>query len=272
MAALASVLLVVTLSLLINRIATVALTLTGLSRQAASFQARSAFTGVGFTTNEAEQVVTHPVRRRIVMWLMLLGNAGVVTTISSLLLTFVGTAGSAEWLLRLLILGIGLAILWILATSKWIDRYLSRVIHWALRKWTRLDIRDYNRLLHLSGDYTVTELKVQPDDWLANRRLNNLDLKQEGIAVLGINRENGRYVAAPKGDTCVFPHDTLILYGKLSLINELDQRGANMAGEQAHYRAVNEQERTLAKQDRDEARHEVKQRRDGSYRSKSKKH
>ena len=87
MAALVSVLIVLTLSLLINRIATVALTLTGLSRQVASFQSRSAFTGVGFTTGEAEHIVSHPVRRRIIMLLMLLGNAGVVTTISSLLLT-----------------------------------------------------------------------------------------------------------------------------------------------------------------------------------------
>lgn len=266
MVALASVLIVLTLSLLINRIATVALTLTGLSRQAASFQARSAFTGVGFTTNEAEQVVAHPVRRRIIMLLMLLGNAGVVTTISSLLLTFINTVGPREWLLRLLILGIGLCILWFLAGSKWIDRYLSRLIHWALRKWTRLDVRDYNRLLHLSGDYTVTELEVQPDDWLANRQLNNLRLKQEGITVLGIHRQNGRYVGAPKGDTYIHPNDTLILYGKLPLLNELDQRNADLAGERAHRRAVSEQEQTLAKQDRDEAKDEAKQKRKDRYR------
>lgn len=93
MAALASVLIVLTLSLLVNRIATAALALTGLSRQAAQFQARSAFTGVGFTTNEAELITTHPVRRRIVMLLMLLGNIGIVTSISSLLLTFINTEG-----------------------------------------------------------------------------------------------------------------------------------------------------------------------------------
>lgn len=143
MAALASVLIVLTLSLLVNRIATAALALTGLSRQAAQFQARSAFTGVGFTTNEAELITTHPVRRRIVMLLMLLGNIGIVTSISSLLLTFINTEGTLQSLLRLLILGIGLLVLWVLATSPWIDRYLSRVIDWALRRWTHLDIRDY---------------------------------------------------------------------------------------------------------------------------------
>ena len=77
MVALASVLIFTALSLLVTHVATVALTLTGLSRQLAQIQARSAFSGVGFTTTEAEQVVNHPVRRRIIMLLMLLGNWGV---------------------------------------------------------------------------------------------------------------------------------------------------------------------------------------------------
>lgn len=89
MIAIFSLLVVLILSLLITRIATVALTLTGLSRESARFQARSAFTGVGFATHEAENVVNHPVRRRILMLLMLLGNAGIVTVIASMILAFV---------------------------------------------------------------------------------------------------------------------------------------------------------------------------------------
>ena len=49
-----SVLVVLLVSLLIARVGTVALTVTGMSREAARFQARSAFFGVGFTTGEAE--------------------------------------------------------------------------------------------------------------------------------------------------------------------------------------------------------------------------
>ena len=45
----------------LTRIATVALQLTGLSKANARFQARSAFTGVGYTTSEAEDTVNHPV-------------------------------------------------------------------------------------------------------------------------------------------------------------------------------------------------------------------
>ena len=84
MVAIISLLTVLVLSLLVVRVATVALTLTGLSKQLARFQARSAFTGSGFTTTESEKVVHHPVRRRIIMLLMLLGNAGIVTAMSSL--------------------------------------------------------------------------------------------------------------------------------------------------------------------------------------------
>jgi len=47
------------------------------------------FTGVGFTTSESEKVVSHPVRRRILLMLMLLGNAGIVTAVSSLIVSFV---------------------------------------------------------------------------------------------------------------------------------------------------------------------------------------
>lgn len=253
MAALISLLTVISLSLLITRIATVALTLTGLSRESAKFQARSAFTGVGFTTNEAEQVVSHPVRRRILMLLMLLGNVGVITTISSLILTFLNTASKQQWLVRSLTLGIGLAVLWVLATSKWIDRYLSRLINWALQRWTRLNVRDYASLLRLSGDYTVMEMEVQPDDWLADRELGELGLRQEGVVVLGIQRENGRYVGAPKGHTHICPGDVLILYGRLPLLNELDQRGADWTGEQSHQKAVAQQQRNLVQQDREEA-------------------
>lgn len=57
MVALISFLFVIATSLLITHIAAVALTLTGLSSDIARFQARSAFTGVGFTTKEAEKVV-----------------------------------------------------------------------------------------------------------------------------------------------------------------------------------------------------------------------
>ena len=94
MAALVSVFAIVVLSLLITRFAVLVLVVTGLSWESARFQARSALTGSGFTTSESEAVVDHPVRRRVIMRLMLIGNAGIVTVIASLVLSFRG--GSAD--------------------------------------------------------------------------------------------------------------------------------------------------------------------------------
>jgi len=189
MIAILSLLVIVIFSLVIVRVATIALSLTGLSHQLARFQARSAFTGSGFTTNESEKVMQHPVRRRIIMLLMLLGNAGLITAISSLILSFMSTREatgitSTVWF-RLTLLAAGLIGLWIIAHSQWVDRRLSQLITWALKRWTNLEVQDYAELLHLSGDYAVAELVVEADDWLANRTLIELKLTDEGVLVPG---------------------------------------------------------------------------------------
>lgn len=208
-----ALLVAVGLALLVTRIATVALTLTGLSRESARFQARSAFSGSGFTTTEAESVVTHPVRRRIVMLLMLLGNVGIVTVVATLVLSFIEQpSGSQKWVAVYLIAG--LVILWIIALSGWVDREMSKVIEWALGKWTRLEVRDYESLLHVATGYGVAEAMVDADGFLAGKTLAELKLRQRGILVLGIHRRNDGYEGAPKADTRIESGDTLIVYGQ----------------------------------------------------------
>jgi Trk-type K+ transport system membrane component len=80
---------VLALSILIARIATVALMHTRLARESAKFQTRSAFTGVGFTASESDKAVSHPMHRWILRVLMLFGNAGIVTAVSSMIISFV---------------------------------------------------------------------------------------------------------------------------------------------------------------------------------------
>jgi len=253
-----AVLTVLSLSLLVTRIAATALTLTGLSREAARFQARSAFTGTGFTTREAEKVVDHPVRRRIITLLMITRSAGIVSIIISLILSFGGSAEESEKLYRFLWLIAGLVALWAAASSRYIDRYLSRCIEWAFRKWTDLDTRDYQGLLKLSGEYAVKELAVKAQDWLADKTLKNCRLTEEGVIVLGIYRDNGDYVGAPTADTRIYAGDLLILYGRSGALQELDQRREDSAGEAAHERAVSRQRQHVAAQEAQEEAHQRK--------------
>ena len=198
MVSIISLLFVVIVSLLITRVAAVALTFTGLAWESARFQARSAFTGVGFTTSESESIVNHPVRRRIVMLLMLFGNVGFVTAISALMLSFIGAQNVSQGIFRFTVLTGGLAALWTASRSRWVDERVSRLIARALWRWTSLDVRDYANLLHLCGeDYGVAEIMVEPQDWLAGRRLGELSLPEEGVLVLGVQRDDGSYTGAP---------------------------------------------------------------------------
>ena len=237
MAAIASVLVVILLSLLIARVATVALTLTGLSAEAARFQARSALSGTGFTTSEAEDVVGHPVRRRIVMALMLIGGAGLVTVIATLMLSFSG-AGDGQALDRILLLLGGLTAVWLLARSSWVDRRLSWVIAKVLNRWTDLDARDYGALLHLSDRYAVGEIAVREGDRLAERLLDELDLREEGVVVLGLTLADGAWVGSPTADVHIRAGDRVLAYGPAAQLRELDRRPAGAEGQRVHDRAV----------------------------------
>ena len=251
MTAILSLLLVVSLSILVTRIAAVALRHTGLARQTARFQARSAFSGAGFTTSESEKVVNHPVRRRIVLTLMLLGNAGIVTAVSSLILAFVagGDAGMAlSYKIGLLVAG--LVLLWALATSNWVDRLLSRLVDRALQRFTHLDVGDYEGLLHLAGDYRIVEVQVEAGGWLEDRPLGDLRPGDEGVLVLGVVTTDGEWLGTPAADIRPRQGDTLIVYGRTSAIRNLTQRRAG--DQRAHRDAVAEQAR-IAEQERREA-------------------
>ena len=245
MIAILSLLLVLCISILVNRIATVALTHTGLSRESARFQARSAFSGVGYTTQEAESVVNHPVRRRILMLLMLLGNAGIVAAASSMILAFVQTARSDRLWLRIALLVAGILLLWALANSRWVDRHLSNVVTWMLKRFTDLDVRDYAGLLQIGGDYQVVEMLVEGTDWLANKTLRDAKLRREGVIVLGVMRKDATYLGVPQPATAKAPGDVLLRYGRNASLEALDQRRAGIGGELAHTDAVAEQERVL---------------------------
>lgn len=240
MVALISLLVIVTVSIIIVRIGAVALTMTGISKDLAVFQAQSAFSGVGFTTDESESVVKHPVRRRIIRGLMLMGNAGLTSAIAGLILTFYRGTGQ-DLALRLGLVVGGLALLWLISTSRLVDRMLTRLIKAGLNKFAKLEIRDYARLLEVNKGYTVSELEVEDHDWLCNRKLHELALTKEGVLVLGVRRSEGEYLGAPHGNTIIQCGDILTCYGREKLLQALASRSAGIRGDSEHATAMEEQ-------------------------------
>jgi hypothetical protein len=234
--------------ILVMRIATIMFIHTGLSRESASFQALSALSGVGYTTAEAEKIVNHPVRRRILFVLLIAGNAGIVTAVSSLILTFVLPDTHFTLIEKLLLLFGGLSFLLFLAMSSWANRILQVIVSWLLRRFTRLDVQDYSSLLRLAGEYQVGELWVKEDDWLVGKNLGEAGLHMEGILVLGFRRADGTYIGVPGAKTKILAGDTLIVYGRESSLAGLDEREGGRLGDIEHFDAIEAEKQVAEKE------------------------
>jgi len=215
MIALFSLFTIIVLSILVVRIGTTALELTGLSAEIAAFQAQSAFSGVGFTTSESEMIVTHPVRRRIVRGLILLGSAGITSSMAALVLTFVGETGK-DIALRGAGLAAGVLFILLIARSRLVNVLMKRLIMRALKRWTKLQIYDYEQLLGLGHGYTISRIRIHANSPFCNKQLSEVK-PEEGILVLAIyRREAGRetHLGAPHGDTVIRAGDALICYSQ----------------------------------------------------------
>ena len=86
--------------------------------------------------------------------------------------------------------------------------------------------------------YSIHELYVRSGDWMADRKLMDLKLPDEGVLVLGIVRDHDTFLGTPRGETEVKAEDTLILYGRNDDIASLDQRRKGPGGNIEHAEAV----------------------------------
>ena len=237
--------LVVSLSALITKISTILLVHTGLSTESAKFQSRSAYTGVGFSTSESEKIMDHPVRRRIIFNLMIIGNAGIVTVMSSLILTFVLPETLASKLYGLTIVVVGMIVIWFAINSKWIDKALSVVINKMLKRYTDIEVQDFAAILHLKDDFKISEKLIDKEDWIANKNLKDLNLRHEGINVLGIDRKGVDYFGSPNGSAMILPDDVVTVYGKSEVIINIFKRKKDFKAELDHNLFVQKEQQRL---------------------------
>ena len=245
MIAIASLLVVIGVATLVVRMGALALTATGMPAEVARFQARSAFTGVGFTTSESETIVGHPVRRRIVLFLMTIGNAGFVTIVASLILSFSGSSSTTDAIVRALVILGAIVALGYLSRTSFFEQQVTALLARLLDRYSDLELRDFHHMMRLGGEYAVIELAVQDGDWIAGKSLSELELPDEGVVLLAIQHANGTFFGAPQPHTRVESGDTLFLYGRSGAVADLDHRPASVSGDLAHEHAVAEQEQFL---------------------------
>lgn len=219
MAAALSLFTIVFLSVVFARIGSVALRLTGLPVHVAQFQARSAFSGTGFTTDEANLVVNHPDRRRVISILMVLGNAGIVSTVSAIVLSYADFEATQENLIEEAIWLAGLVLaIWFVAFSKFVEHQMTRVIHYVLEHTTHLASDGVTSLLSLGDGYDVLVVDIGIGSSLDGRIFE--EVKNSGITgvPLAIFHRDGTLLADPDDDTRLVAGDSLVVYGRPSEI------------------------------------------------------
>jgi len=214
MGAAISLLVILSLSVFVVRVAAVILRLTGLPESVARFQALSAFSGSGFTTAESEAVVNYPIRRRVIGLLMVFGNLGLVTVLATVSVSFLNNYDSMEGMTQqLLWLFAAIAILWLIALNPVADRIMCGSIHWLLKGLTSLDKRGPTKLLQATSGYSVAEHRIPHGDAEARASLSEFRLAERDLMVLGIKRSDGSYRSAPEPNTRIAGADRLVLYG-----------------------------------------------------------
>jgi hypothetical protein len=220
MYAVATFLVVAVLSMAFTQLAAGALIATGLPSDIAAFQARSAFSGAGFTTTEAENVVNHPARRRIIGTTMFVGNLGTPTLVVTVLVGFLapGPGNTTE---RTLVILSGLALIILLIANKPAQRYLARVGQRQARKRLLPHLEDRTIELYvIDGEFIVGSVRVADDPEPTVRSLRGMDDALPQVKVLGVRHDHSFFGAQPV-DVELDAGDEIVVYGRREDIDRI---------------------------------------------------
>ncbi|MGD2065426.1 MAG: TrkA C-terminal domain-containing protein [Dehalococcoidia bacterium] len=204
-------LIAILVSFIIVRIGGFILQLTGIEPDVARFQALSAFSGTGFTTREAERVVGHKTRRRIVTILIILGNAGTVTVIATLVASFTQVEGYLWFFIRLVIIIAGIFGLYRLIIrsnvgQRFLDWLQKPIVDRVLRGTPAVE-----EVFHVEKDWAISLVMVKSSS--ESIGLSVADITAEGdIEILSIDRA-GTYLTRPDSEEKIVEGDRLLVYG-----------------------------------------------------------
>jgi len=203
----------------VARVGGLALQLTGVESEVARFQALSALTGTGFTTTEAERVVRHRARRRIITVLIIVGNAGLITIIGTMIVSFAQVTGYAALFIRLGILIAGILVLYRLIVASKVG---NRVITWLLEplmKRALMSVPEVEEIFNVEKDWGVNLITVKGRS--KNIGLSLADVTaEEDMEILAIDRTESTLTQPRSGDK-ILEGDRLLVYASRKALKRL---------------------------------------------------
>jgi hypothetical protein len=188
----------------------------GLSPQAAGFEARSAIVGAGYTTSQSEPVVRNPSARRAAGILVVFGYFGPTTVLALLGVGFV--VPTNEDLSQRGVVFVAVLVVFLLDRLGIIRAVGARPARAVARRWVaRSTFEEWIDV----GDHMVASLIVPSDSSRAQELLPLLDTI--GTQVLAIERGADVETIVRSGTEPVEPHpgDRIVLFGQRSALEPL---------------------------------------------------
>jgi hypothetical protein len=211
--------LIVLISVLVVRAGAIALVFTGMEESKARFQALSAFTRTGFTTREAETVMRDPRRRRIVTWLIIIGNAGLVTVIVTATSSLTSTTGPWLWI-NIAILGVGIYLIYLAAKRTPLLEMWQRFIEKRVKPSPFIEESAPEDLLHFGKGYGLLRIPIHQDSPLRGRSLAKVNAQGRAYWVMGIERGK-TWFSLPTSKATIKEGDKLVVYGEMEDLKKI---------------------------------------------------
>ena len=214
------VLLVMAISWLIVQTGAIMYELTGLQKSVAHFQALSAFSGTGFTTSEAENVINDPVRRKITKSLMVLGNAGMAAVLATVIRS-VEVDSFKDTALNFAVMILVFASVWMMLARHGRVLWLSDWIRRELTKRMNTDEVPHEDLFSNQRGFGVTRIEVPRGSRVIGKRLRDLNLRSFRLQVLAVEEKEGKEaLPVPHPDTVLGFRQHLLIYGYIPAVQE----------------------------------------------------
>jgi hypothetical protein len=209
-----------------------ALMMTGLSRSVAEFQAISCFFGVGFTTREAEMIVTHPMRRRIAAHLIVVGNIGLTSAVGAFIIAFMGEDTDfldhvmnadepVSFMFRLGFIILGVGLIAVFFRLGFVKAIIEWVVKQSLEHTHAIRVMDYETVLRSNAGYAVMQVELDPSNEYIGRTLAGAQLGSKGVLILSIERKSGEQIGTPHPTSELLEGDMLTVYGHEDAIKEV---------------------------------------------------
>ncbi|MGG1396950.1 hypothetical protein ABE288_03880 [Bacillus salipaludis] len=191
--------------------------LTGLRVEISRFQVISLMTGTGFTTDESELILGHPIRRKLATFLILFGAFSLAVIISSIS-QFLSKGLQAK---EIFVLAIMVLLVYLALKLTWVQRKLSSLFHRKMKQNVELADLPVREVFLKNKEDTLLYLPIFRESKLARHTFNQVieGLDPLELNVLFIQRGKVK-IRRNLFDTPLHEGDQVLLYGTKKAIYE----------------------------------------------------